>query len=126
MGAAVYDAGIFVAAERNERSVWAEHRVRLSAGIIPLVPANIVAQVSRSPTQAQLHRFLRGCEVVCFDERSAHRTGSLLGKAKTADVVDASVVELAIVRGAEILTTDPRDIGLLVPPSGSRAPITDT
>src|SRR5260370_38740659 len=98
MRAAVYDAGIFVAAERNERSVWAEHRVRLSAGIIPLVPANIVAQASRSPPQAQLPRFLRGCGGVCSDDRSAHRTGSLLGRAKTADVVAPSGAELAVVR----------------------------
>ena len=122
-GATVYDAGILVAAERNERAVWAEHLVRLSAGIIPLAPANVVAQVSRSAKQAQLRRFLRGCEVVSLDETGAHRVGALLGRAKTSDVVDASVVDLAIARDAEILTTDPRDIGRLVAASGKRVPV---
>jgi predicted nucleic acid-binding protein len=124
MPGTVYDAGIFVAAEGNERWAWAEHCVRLSAGLIPLAPANVVAQVSRSPRQAQLRRFLRGCEIVSFDESSAHRAGALLAKAKTSDVADASVVELAMARGAEIVTTDPNDVERLVTASGKRVPVT--
>jgi predicted nucleic acid-binding protein len=123
MRATVYDTGILIAADRNDRSAWAEHRVRLSAGIIPLAPATVVAQVSRSPEQAQLRRFLRGCEVVSFEEKSAHGSGALLGKARTSDVVDASVVELAFAREAEILTTDPKDIARLVIASGKRVPV---
>ncbi len=118
--ATVYDAGLLVAADRNERAVWAEHRVRLSAGIVPLVPANVVAQVSRSARQVQLRRFLRGCEVASFDEGSAHRAGLLLAKSGTSDVVDASVVELAATTHGEILTTDPHDIERLVSSSGRR------
>jgi hypothetical protein len=110
MSAFVYDAGVLVAADRNDRDTWAEHRVRLMAGIVPLVPSPVVAQVSRSPKQAQLRRFLRGCEVVPFDEPAAHRAGALLGKAKTADIVDASVVDLAIATRSEIVTTDADDI----------------
>jgi hypothetical protein len=49
--------------------------------------------------------------------------GALLGRAKTSDVVDASVVELAIARDAEILTTDPHDIARLVAASGKRVPV---
>jgi predicted nucleic acid-binding protein len=118
-----YDAGVLVAADRNERWAWAEHCARLSAGIVPLVPSNVLAQVSRSPRQAQLHRFLRGCEIVDFDEPSAHRVGALLGKAGTSDVVDASLVDMAIARGAEIVTTDPTDIRRLIHASGKRVPV---
>jgi predicted nucleic acid-binding protein len=121
--AIVYDAGMLVAADRNDRAVWAEQRVRLSAGIIPLVPANVVAQVSRSNRQVQLRRFLRGCEIVPFDEASAHAAGALLAKSGTADVVDASVVEVAMRRQAEIVTTDPGDIGRLVNASRTRTPV---
>ena len=64
MSAVVYDAAVLVAADRNERRTWAEHKARLEFGIIPLVPAPVVAQVSRSPQQAQLRRFLTGCAVV--------------------------------------------------------------
>ena len=121
--AIVYDAGVLVAADRNDRTVWAEQRVRLSAGIIPLVPANVVAQVSRSNRQAQLRRFLRGCDIAPFDEASAHAAGALLAKSGTTDVVDASVVEVAIRSHAEIVTTDPGDIGRLVNASRTRTPI---
>ncbi len=116
----VYDAGVLVAADRNARWAWAEHRVRLEMGLVPLVPSNVVAQVSRSPRQAQLRRFLSGCEIQPFDEARAHRAGALLAKARTSDVVDASVVELAITAGADVVTTDPHDIDRLVAASGKR------
>ncbi len=87
----VYDAGVLVAADRNERRVWAEHKVRLELGIIPMVPAPVVAQVSRSPRQAQLRRFLTGCKVVSFGERDAHEAGRLLGVTRTTDMVDAAL-----------------------------------
>src|SRR5689334_16466274 len=68
----VYDAGALIAADRSDRRRWAEHRVLLEGGLVPLVPAPVVAQVSRSPRQAELRRFLRGCEVVPMDEGTAH------------------------------------------------------
>lgn len=110
----MYDAGVLVAAERNDRQAWAEHRVRLEAGLGPSVPAPVVAQVSRSPAQASLRRFLRGCEVVAFSEADAHRAGALLGKTRTRDVVDASVANLAIQRKADIVSEDADDIDRLL------------
>src|SRR5262245_46239786 len=68
MKSVVYDTGVLIAADRSDRRVWAEHRLRLEAGTLPVVPAPVVAQASRSPTQAQLRRFLRGCEVPALDE----------------------------------------------------------
>jgi hypothetical protein len=102
----VYDAGVLVAADRGERRVWAEHRVRLEAGQVPLVSTPVVAQVSRAPNQVQLRRLLRGCEVVPFAEADAHQAGVLLGKSRTTDVEDASVAALAIRRDADIVTGD--------------------
>jgi hypothetical protein len=102
----VYDAGVLIAADRSERRTWAEHRVRLEAGIIPLVPTPVVAQASRSPKQAQMRRLLRGCEVVSFDEPAAHAAGSLLGKTRTKDVVDASVAALAVRHEADVVSDD--------------------
>lgn len=110
----VYDAGPLIAAERNDRRFWAEHRVRLEIGILPCVPSPIVAQVSRSAKQAQLRRLLRGCEVVSLDEAGAHRAGALLGKSRTTDISDAAVVSVAVARAADIVTSDPTDIGRLV------------
>ena len=114
----VYDASILIAADRNDRHVWAEHKVRTRGALPPLVPAPVVAQVSRAATQANLRRLLRGCEVVAFDEVDAHSAGALLAASDTSDVVDAAVVTLAIRRGADVLTGDGRDIRLLVATSG--------
>ena len=110
MSAVVYDAAVLVAADRNERRAWAEHKARLELGVIPLVPAPVIAQVSRSPQQAQLRRFLTGCVVVPLGETEAHQAGRLLGMTKTADVVDAVVVTTALRQKATILTSDPDNI----------------
>ena len=118
MRAVVYDAAVLVAAHRNERRAWAEHKARLELGVIPLVPAPVVVQVSRSPQQAQLRRFLTGCAVVPLGENEAHQAGQLLGKTGTADVVDAVVVTTALRQKAAILTSDPDDIERLIRASG--------
>jgi hypothetical protein len=118
MNAVVYDAAVLVAADRNERRAWAEHKARLEFGVIPLVPAPVVAQVSRSPQQAQLRRFLTGCVVVPLGESEAHEAGRLLGLTRTVDVVDAVVVTTALRQKAMILTGDRVDMERLVRASG--------
>lgn len=106
----VYDAGVFVAAERNDRRVWADHRARLEFGLVPQTTAPVVAQVSRSSRQAQLRRILRGCHILAFSPDDSHEVGSLLAKAGTADVVDGHVVLMAAARSATVLTSDPDDL----------------
>jgi predicted nucleic acid-binding protein len=120
MRSVVYDASVLIAADRNDRHVWAEHRVRLEAGVVPLVPAPVIAQVSRSPAQAQMRRFIRGCEVVAFSEGDAHRAGALLGTSRTRDVVDASVASLAIQRKADVVSDDLSDIVRLLSSARSK------
>ena len=120
MTAIVYDAAVLFAADRSDRATWAEHRVRLEFGVVPLVPAGVVAQVSRTPRQAQLRRLLRGCRVVTLDEAAAHAVGDLLGRAGTTDVVDASVVVVGAAHDADIATGDPRDIERLLAVSGAK------
>ena len=106
----VYDAGVLVAADRNHRQVWADHRARLELGLVPVTTAPIVAQASRSARQVQLRRLLRGCEVVAFGPREAHDVGMLLASAETTDVVDAHLVITAARLDSTIVTSDTRDI----------------
>ncbi len=106
----VYDAGVLVAADRNVRAVWADHRIRLEAGIIPVVPAPVIAQASRSPAQVQLRRLLRGCEILPLTEQKAHAAGALMGRAATRDVVDAVVAQAAADLHADVVTGDHADI----------------
>ena len=121
----VYDAGALVAADRNDRRLWADHRVRLELGIAPAALALVVAQVSRSPRQVQLRRLLAGCEVVGFSEQDAHETGRILAAAKTSDVVDAAVVRLAVSRRAVVVTSDARDLSKLAAAVGARLSLVD-
>jgi hypothetical protein len=121
----VYDAGALVAAERNDRSMWAQHRVWIERGTVPAVPAPVLAQVSRSPRQAQLRRLLRGCDVVAFDEPAAHAAGALLATSGTTDIADAAVVVLARARLAPIATSDRRDIEQLLEAAGERLAVID-
>lgn len=109
----VYDAGMLVAAERNDRAAWADHRARLELGLVPVTTAPVVAQVSRSGQQAQLRRLLRGCDIVPFAPEDAHAVGALLGSSGTADIVDAHVALLARRQGALVVTADPDDLALL-------------
>ncbi len=109
----VYDAGILVAADRDDREIWADHRARLEAGVVPVTTAPVVAQVSRSPRQVQLRRFLRGCDVVGFDPDEAHEVGTLLSRSGSTDVVDAHVVLVARGRRSAVVTSDEADLRLL-------------
>lgn len=106
----VYDAGVLVAAERGDRRVWADHRVRLERGVVPTTTAPVVAQVSRSPRQVQLRRLLQGCEVVAFVPHLCHDVGALLARAGLADVVDAHVVMIAARGASTVITSDPGDL----------------
>ena len=121
----VYDAGVLVAADRNVRAVWAEHRVRLDTGIVPVVPAPVVAQVSRSAAQVQLRRLLRGCEVTALTGEAAHAAGRLLGRAGVSDVVDAVVADAAARLHADVATGDHDDIARLLDAAGADVSIID-
>ena len=125
MNGVVYDAGVLIAADRNARGVWAEHKVRLEAGIVPVVPTVVVAQVSRSAAQVQLRRMLRGCEVVSLTERSAHAAGQLLGRAGAGDVVHAVVAQIATELQADVVTGDRADISRLLRAAGGPSQVID-
>lgn len=114
----VLDAGALIAFERKDRVALAtvaraeERRERL------IVPAGVVAQIWRNGRrQARLAWLLRQrwSEVVAFDESAARAVGHLLGRTGTTDVVDASVVWCARLRGAVVLTSDPDDLRRLDP-----------
>lgn len=119
----VYDAGVLVAADRSDRAVWADHRVRLELGLAPVTTAPVVAQVSRSGRQAQLRRFLSGCEVVAFATDEAHDVGAIAGRSATPDVVDVHVVAVASRRGFGVLIADMEDLRPVADALPVRVPI---
>jgi hypothetical protein len=106
-----YDSGALIAAERGERLIWARHRALLLRRVVPTVPAPVLAQCWRgTPRQAELARLLAGCDVETLDDTRAKATGTLAGRARTTDIVDASVVEGALRRGDLIVSADKDDL----------------
>lgn len=114
----VYDAGALVAAERNQRPMWALHDATLRRGLSPLVPAAVLAQAWRGGSQASLSRLLAGCTITPLDERIARAAGTLCGQARSDDVVDASVVVLAQMLDASVATGDADDLRRLAEAAG--------
>lgn len=113
MAGITYDAGALIAAERNDRRVWALHRRAMERGLVPTVPAGVLGQGWRGGPQAQLSRLLIGCRVEELDEGRARSAGAACAMAGTSDVVDASVVVGAAARGDVVVTSDPNDLTLL-------------
>jgi hypothetical protein len=110
----VYDAGVLIAIDGNDRRMWAIHHLAAEEGRRLLIPAVVVGQAWRDPRrQAHLGRFLQSCEVVPVGLELAKAAGLLCGKAGSRDVVDAAVVTIALTCGAIVFTSDPDDIAHL-------------
>lgn len=56
---------------------------------------------------------LKGCDIEPLGKTRARSAGTLCARAGLSDVVDASVVLGAAIRGDVIVTSDPRDLALL-------------
>ena len=116
----VLDAGALIAVERGDSRVQALlERVR-TLGLTILVPAGVVAEVWRDGArQARIAKLLAAAEtrVVALNEPRARAIGVLLGSARTADVVDASVVLCAREHDpdAAVFTSDAGDLRKLDP-----------
>lgn len=107
----VYDAGVLIAIDNDDRRVWAIHHLTIEERRRVLVPATVIGQAWRDARrQVRLGRFLHSCEVVPVGLELAKAAGTLCGKAGTSDVVDAIVVTIALAHGAIVFTSDPDDI----------------
>lgn len=105
-----YDAGLLIAVDRGDRSAAARHRRLTDRGIIPTVPAPVLAQAWRGGPQPELSRLLRGCTVRSVTEDDARKAGAALARSGTSDVVDATVVVGALDRGDAVVSGDPDDL----------------
>jgi hypothetical protein len=101
-----YDTGALIAADRNDRRMWALHVGFIAAEVVPTVPAPVVAEAWRGGSrQASLARMLAGCETEDMTDVQAHRVGALAGRADHDDVVDVAVVEGAARREDDVILT---------------------
>jgi hypothetical protein len=120
----VLDAGAFVAVDRGDRSMISRLQVARKHGIELRTSAIVIAQVWRDPEgrQAGLARLLRAIDVRPIDERLGRESGILIGRARTSDPIDATVVLVAS-HGDRILTSDPSDLKHLVASARKRVAI---
>ena len=110
MSGVTYDAGALVAAERNDRVLWAIHKRALERKIRPTVPAGVLAQVWRTGPQVNLARLLAGCNVEDLTDVRARACGAACARAPSDDPIDASVVIGALARRDLVLTSDAQDL----------------
>lgn len=111
----LYDAGVLIAIDNDDRRMWARHSLALDDGRDIHVPSVVVSQTWRdSRRQVRLGKFLAGCRVLPVGLETAKTAGILCGKAGTSDVVDATVVTMAASLGAIIWTSDPDNIRVLI------------
>ncbi len=108
-----------MAAERGDRQIVVIAERERRAGRLPVTHAGIVGQVWRGGhgRQAVLARMLRGVDVRALDDDLGRRAGVLLGRTRSADVIDAAIVLLAH-DGDEIFTSDPADLRALAHAAG--------
>ena len=120
------DAGALLAVERADRMMLARLRSAERHGLGLRSKAMIVAQVWRDPRgrQARLARFLRAVDVRAVDPEQGRDAGLLLGRSRTSDPIDATVVLIAD-HGDRIVTSDPDDIRHLVAADGKRCAVID-
>jgi hypothetical protein len=111
----ILDAGALLALEKNDKDVWERFTSAQLAGVPPVTHGGVVGQVWRGggPRQARLAMALSGIYVRSLDSELGRRAGALLGRTGTSDVIDAALALLAE-DGDEIITSDPKDLIILI------------
>lgn len=121
MAGVTYDTGALVAAERNDRRMWALHAGFLAEQVMPVIPAPVLAEAWRGgPRQASLSRLLAMCDIEPMTEEQARQIGVLAGKAGHDDVVDVAVVEGAVRRHDAIVTSNETHVRRIIAAAGAR------
>lgn len=110
----VLDAGAFVAIDKRDRRVGAMLRV-LQRQRVPLWTSSaVVAQIWRDGRrQALVAQILGGVGARALAPGDDRRTGELLARARTSDVIDAHVA-LITDDGDQVITSDPDDLERLL------------
>ncbi len=122
----IYDTGALIAAEGNDRRIWALHTRALQRGVRPIVPAGCIVEIWRGGRQSNLARLFDGCEPETLTGDRARRAGAMRrGLASDVGTVDATVAEAAIRRRAAVVTSDRADIEQLARTARGRIQIID-
>jgi len=112
----ILDSGAFIVAERSRARVAALLRAALDEGSTILTTASVIAEIWRAPplhATAALIKLLDSVDPM--NESRAKEIGTLLGRSKSVQIVDAHVATLAIrTQPSLIVTSDPTDYETLL------------
>ena len=124
MNGVTYDTGALIAADHNDRRMWALHAGFLALEVSPTVPTPVLAEAWRGgPRQASLARFLPLCTTEPLTDRQARAVGSLAARAGHDDIVDVTVVEGAVRRHDAVVTSKHTHIRKIADATRSRLTI---
>jgi predicted nucleic acid-binding protein len=108
MNGVSYDTGALIAADRNDRRMWALHTGFLALEVSPTVPTPVLAEAWLGGSrQASLARFLALCTTEPLTDEQAKAVGALAARAGHDDIVDVTVVEGAVRRHDAVVTSNP-------------------
>jgi predicted nucleic acid-binding protein len=109
MSSVTLDTGALIALERKRRRMWKVlHRARV-LGVVPVVPADVVAEWWRGRSDIREH-ILASVVVEPLTERLARLAGECLARVGGATTVDAVVMASAAQRGDAVYTSDLPDL----------------
>jgi hypothetical protein len=86
--------------------MWALHRVALTHGIVPIVPAGAIAEGFRTEARSdRVEAILAGSLVEALTDERARRAGELAARADTTDLVAVTVAETADRRNCAVVAS---------------------
>lgn len=121
MAGLTLDAGALIAYERADGLIREILAIAFARGIVPTVPAVVIAEVWRGDSKdARVARLLKACSVEALEDRTARDAGALRREVTGASAIDACVARGVHRRGDALATSDPDDMRRLL---GARATI---
>lgn len=120
-----YDTGALIAAERDNRLLWALHRAALTRGLAPTIAAGALGEAWRGGPQHHLSRLLKGCKIEPLTETQARAVGVLIGRSGVHDNVDVAVAEGAMRRNDAVVTANRSHIEQVADAANRRLAIHD-
>jgi predicted nucleic acid-binding protein len=103
------DTGALIALERRRQRMWKVLYRARALGVVPVVPADVVAEWWRGRTDLREH-VLASVVVEPLTERLARIAGECLANVRSATSVDAIVMASAAQRGDAVYTSDVGDL----------------
>lgn len=103
------DTGALIALERRRQRMWQVLDRAQAIGVVPIVPADVVAEWWRGRSDIREH-ILASVVIEPLTDRLARLAGESMAKVAGATSVDAIVVASAAQRGDAIYTSDVADL----------------